>query len=311
VNLQQLRAICEVVERGFNISEAARTLSISQPALSKQIRSFEIEMKTTVFIRANGRLTSLTPTGHRIHLAARSALGSLAEIRAVCRQEDDVPPERFAIAASRSLAQDFLPGVIGQFVERYRTIEFSIVHAHLGQMIQLLLERELSLALTIESGVDSSSVLSLPFHEIPRVVVVPPGHPLLGVPELTLQAMINYPLVVYDESYSIRREVLQAFRRENLLPTIAVSASGADAIKAYVSKGLGIAVLAASAYDPRRDADLRAIAAGHLFPRAVARILLSKRHYLRQFELDFIQLCAPGWTRARILQLQEGEEAAQ
>jgi hypothetical protein len=70
-------------------------------------------------------------------------------------------------------------------------------------------------------------------------------------------------------------------------------------------KGLGIAVLAASAYDPQKDKNLRAIPADHLFPRAVARILLSKHHYLRKFEFDFIQLCAPDWTPNRILQLQE------
>jgi LysR family cys regulon transcriptional activator len=218
VNLQQLRAICEVVERGFSISEAARALSLSQPALSKQLRSFETEMKTTVFVRAKGRLTSLTPDGHRIHVAAKSALGSLAEIRAICSREDDAPPERFAIAASRSLAQDFLPNVIRQFVERYHRIEFSIVQSQLSQMIRLLLERELSLALTIEGGLDSSGIVSLPFHEIPRVVVVPRGHPLLKQRHLTLEEMVDYPLVTYDDAYSVRRQVLEAFRSRNLLP---------------------------------------------------------------------------------------------
>ena len=41
----------EVARRGLNISEAAAALHTSQPGVSKQIRAFEEELGTEVFVR--------------------------------------------------------------------------------------------------------------------------------------------------------------------------------------------------------------------------------------------------------------------
>jgi len=303
LNFQQLKAICEVVDREFNISEAARALCISQPAISKQIRAFEIEMQTAIFIRSKGRLAALTPTGRRVLFAAKNALGTVAEIRSICGSEEDGVPTKFLIAASRSMARDLLPDIIGKFMERYPDVEISIIHGSLSQMTSLIINGEVSLAITIENGTENDKIIALPFDEIPRIVVVPQRHPLLRLRKLSLEAMSSFPLVLYDDSYSIRREVLQAFKNSHLEPRIVVNASGAEVIKAYVSRGLGIAVLAKPAYNPVNDTNLRAIPAGHLFPHATTRILLGQHHFLRAFEYDFIQLCAPAWTKKRITRL--------
>ena len=300
LNIQQLRAICEVVEREFNISEAAKVLHISQPAISKQIHAFETEFQTAVFVRSKGRLTGLTLTGQRVHLAAKTALGTLAEIRSICGNEKESAPGHFMIGASRSLARDFLPDVISQFVRRYPGVEISIAQGSLEQMTKHLLSGEISLAMTIENGAENERVLTLPFGEIPRIVVVPDKHPLLRKRRLTLEMLSDFPLVLYDESYPIRGEVMQAFAKAGLEAKIGINASGAEVIKAYVSRNLGIAVLAKSAYDSSTDVRLRAIAADHLFPPAITRILINKHHFLKKFEFDFIQMCAPLWTRKRI-----------
>lgn len=289
-----------MVEREFNISEAAKRLHISQPAISKQIHAFEAELQTTVFVRSKGRLTALTLSGQRVHLAAKNALGSIAEIRSICGAEKDSAPGHFMIGASRSLARDFLPDIISQFMGRYPGVEISIAQGSLEQMTKQLLSGEISLAMTIENGAESDHVLTLPFGEIPRIVVVPDKHPLLRKRRLTLEMLSDFPLVLYDDSYPIRGEVLQAFATAGLEAKIGINASGAEVIKAYVSRNLGIAVLAKSAYDSQTDLRLRAIAADHLFPPAITRILINKHHFLKKFEFDFIQMCAPLWNRKRI-----------
>jgi LysR family cys regulon transcriptional activator len=168
----------------------------------------------------------------------------------------------------------------------------SVVHGTLGEMVSLVLNGEASLAITIENRPQPAAIVALPFGEIPRVVIVPRDHPLLQEKELTLVAMAASPLVLYDESFSIREEVLQAFRVAGLEPKIAMSAAEAEVIKAYVAHGLGIAVVARTAFDPRSDM-LRCLPADHLFPRAVARVLVSRTHFLKTHEYDFIRLCAP------------------
>lgn len=309
MNLQQLRAICEVVENGMSVSEAARTLHTTQPAVSKQIRAFEVEMRTTVFRRSKGRLAGLTPAGRNIHSAARTALNALAEIRSVCSAEEESDPRRFFVAASRSMALNVLPAIISRFVARYPGAEVTVIQCSLARMLELLAERQVSMALTIESVDKDAPVVALPLDEIPRIVVVPAGHPLLKKRKITLEDVAAHPLVLYDDSFTVRREVMAAFRRRHLQPRVAVNASTAEIIKAYVAHGLGISVLSETSFDAATDTGLAAIPAGHLFTPALRRIVFSQHHYLKKFEYDFIELCAPQWTRREIQRLVESGAA--
>ncbi len=52
LTLQQLRYAVEVAEKG-SISEAAKSLFITQPSLSNAIKELETEIKTTIFTRTN------------------------------------------------------------------------------------------------------------------------------------------------------------------------------------------------------------------------------------------------------------------
>ena len=64
--------------------------------------------------------------------------------------------------------------------------------------------------------------------------------------------------------------------------------------------GLGLGVIAAIAYDPERDAGLRAMDAAHLFGSNTTRIGLRRGTYLRCFEYDFINLFAGHLTRKAV-----------
>ncbi len=50
-------------------------------------------------------------------------------------------------------------------------------------------------------------------------MVVPPEHPLLDGEPLTLQRLSRYPLITYDEGYTGRAHIDEAFEREGLSPS--------------------------------------------------------------------------------------------
>lgn len=61
MTLQQLKYVVEVADKG-SITEAAKSLFVSQPSLSASIRELETETATTIFVR-NSRGILLTPDG--------------------------------------------------------------------------------------------------------------------------------------------------------------------------------------------------------------------------------------------------------
>lgn len=89
VSLDQLSYFVAVAEEG-NIGRAAQRLHISQPPLSRQIRSLEHELGVSLFQRTP-RGVQLLPAGHRLLPRARHILDAVASVRQLARHADAEP----------------------------------------------------------------------------------------------------------------------------------------------------------------------------------------------------------------------------
>ena len=68
MTLQQLRAFCELAERGLNFSRTAAALNTTQPAISRMIRSLEQELGTDLLVRRGKTMLRLNPQIGRAHV---------------------------------------------------------------------------------------------------------------------------------------------------------------------------------------------------------------------------------------------------
>jgi LysR family cys regulon transcriptional activator len=141
----------------------------------------------------------------------------------------------------------------------------------------------------------------IPCHEIHRVVLAPRAHALAAKRKITLADICAYPIITYDYEFSARTSIMRSFHQSQLTPNVVLSATDADVMKAYVRTGLGIAVVAHTAYDRRTDGDLRAIDARHLFDTSSVVIGLRKGTYPTDQILDFIGLYAPHVRRSHVI----------
>src|SRR5690606_14973026 len=64
-------------------------------------------------------------------------------------------------------------------------------------------------------------------------------------------------------------------------------------LKAYVELGLGVGIIAATAFNPKRDAALRLIDSSHLFEPNTTVIAVRRGSFLRTYAYRFIELCSP------------------
>lgn len=74
----------------------------------------------------------------------------------------------------------------------------------------------------------------------------------------------------------------------------------ADVAKAYVERGLGVAVLLSMAFDPERDHALRVVDVADLFEPTVPEIMFHSGKYITGAMFDFIGKFAPQWNRRAI-----------
>ena len=152
-------------------------------------------------------------------------------------------------------------------------------------------------------------LISLPVYQWNRVVVVPPKHPLLKG-QLTLESLAEHPIVTYDFAFANRSLIQKAFDTRGLKPHVVLSAQDSDVIKTYVELGLGVGILAKMAFDPKRDLNLRAIDASHLFESSTTRLGIKRGAYLRRYAYEFIELYAPHLPAATVEQAVKGQQGS-
>lgn len=302
MNFQQLRSVREAERRGFNLTEVAAALHTSQPGVSRQVRELEEELGVELFERSGKRLLGLTDAGRTLMPIIQRLLLDSDSLRRAGLELAGRSEGRLSIAATHSQARYALPLAVKDFRARYPRVT---LHLHQGspkQVAQMLLSGEADIGVATEALSEYDTLTTLPCYRWTHSIVVPPGHPLLLVGgEVSLQDLARYPIITYEQGFTGRSHIDDAFARAGLAPEIVLSAMDADVIKTYVALEMGVGIVASVALDEARDTHLRVIDAGHLFEINTTRLGIRRNHWLPGFAYSFIETFAPTLTRQVVL----------
>ena len=293
MNFQQLRIVRETVRRNFNLTEVANALYTSQSGVSKHIKDLEEELGVELYVRKGKRLLGLTEPGKAMVKIVERMLVDANNIKNLAEQFSQENSGRLTIATTHTQARYALPKIVTAFKRLYPKVHLKLHQGSPTEIAQLLIHGEADIGIATESLGEIPELASFPYYRWHHDVVVPVGHPLAEVREITLGAIAAYPIITYHEGFTGRARVEQAFADAGLVPDIVMSALDADVIKSYVALGLGIGIIAALAFDGERDCDLIRLDCHHLFTENLTRIAVRRGHLLRRFAYHFIELCSP------------------
>jgi LysR family cys regulon transcriptional activator len=179
------------------------------------------------------------------------------------------------------------------FRRHHPTVALRLHQGTPQQIANMLLRGEADLGIATESLHLFDDLVLLPCYRWNRCVVVPEGHPLGELAELTLVDIAEHPLVTYVFGLTGRGHVNAAFAEAGLEPEVAVAATDAEVIKTYVRAGLGVGLLARTAVEEADMADLRVLDAGHLFPSEVTSVAVREGVSLQGPAGELIRAFAP------------------
>ncbi len=307
MNFQQLRSVREAVRCGFNLTEVAATLHTSQPGVSRQVRELEEELGVELFERAGKRLLGLTSAGKALLPIVERLLLDADSLRRAGQELQGREEGRLSIAATHSQARYALPHVVRDFRQRWPRVS---LHLHQGspkQVAEMLLSGEADIGIATEALAGYDQLVTLPCYRWSHSIVLPPGHPLLELErELTLQDLVQYPIITYELGYTGRSHIDAAFAAAGLQPDVVLTAMDADVIKTYVELEMGVGIVASIAIDEQRDRHLHAVDAGHLFQVNVTRLGMRRNLWLPGFAFGFIETFVPTLTRDEVLKAFDG-----
>lgn len=293
MNFQQLKIIRETVRRGFNLTEVANALYTSQPGVSKNIKDIEDELGVELFVRRGKRLLGLTEPGKELIETVERILRDAQNMHRIADQFASREEGHLTIATTHTQARYALPDVIKQFKARYPQVHLALHQCSPREIVDMLLAGEADIGIATEAVEGVAELASFPCYEWHHAVIVPTGHPLAGMPELTLAAIAQHPIVTYHEGFTGRSHIDQAFAAEGFAVDIVLSAIDADVIKTYVEVGLGIGIIAPMAFNAVKDAGLVLRECPGLFPLNTTRVAVRRGVYLRDFARQFVSMVAP------------------
>jgi len=306
MNLHQLRFVREAVRQNYNLTDAAKALTTSQPGVSKSILELEQELGVDIFERHGKRIRGLTEPGRTVLQSVELIIRELDSIQRIGKEFAAQDSGSLTIATTHTQARYALPKVVQAFAQQFPKVRISLLQGNPKQVAEMVLKDQSDLVIATETIADIPGLISLPCYRWEHVLVVPAGHPLLQSAQVTLNDIAAYPLITYDSAFAGRSKIDRAFSDCGLQADVQLEAIDADVIKTYVECGLGVGIIAGMAYDPQRDTGLRAISVGHLFGSNVSRVAFRRGAYLRSYVYTFIELLAPALTRDLIEQAMLG-----
>lgn len=242
MDLQKLRVFAAVAREG-NVTRAAKRLSVSQPALSKQLAELEQGLGTALFDRLprGMRLTAagevLLRYAERIFAAesaAETEIAALAGLRA----------GKLSIGASTTIGSYLIPAVFGAFHRAHPEVRLELEIANTAAIQGLVSDGRIDLGLT-EGSVPGEQFAVEIVHYDELVAVATPSHPLCQGKKrrVALADLASAPFLCRETGSGSREVIESALRERGLTIEPAMALGSTEAIKSAVAAGLGVAIL--------------------------------------------------------------------
>jgi len=238
LSLDQLHTVVEVVQFG-SFSAAARSLNLTQPAVSLQVRELEQRLGVQLIERLGKRAyataagAELIQRAHRIEREVEDAIDAM-------RRRRDGGLARIRIGTGGSILAYLLPPVLRSLRRKHPNIEIVVMTGTTDEMAARVAQNDLDIAL-VTMPVMERSVSVVVVRSDPMVAVLPPTE-RNAPPTLDAATLGRYPLI-FDSTGATMHQIARGwFRAAGIEPRAAMEL-GHAAMRNLISAGLGASIL--------------------------------------------------------------------
>ncbi|WP_346124920.1 LysR family transcriptional regulator [Nonomuraea roseola] len=263
--MNQLEVLVKVVEsKGF--SGAAKSLYMSQPAVSNHIRNLERSLGVQLVHRTSHGARP-TPAGEVVVEHAHRVFEILDSLERVVADYRGLEGGQLVLAGTTTLGTYLLPRLLSDFSHRAPKVSCQIRVGNEEAVESWLLRGEVALGLCVDTPRDDQLMAQEMFVES-MVLVAEPGSPLVGR-ALTPADLADQRFLMRESGSASRRLQESALRTWGLESAEQWDMWGPDTLKQAVGQGLGISLL--SEHAVRQETESGNLAALTVIPAPPTR----------------------------------------
>jgi LysR family hydrogen peroxide-inducible transcriptional activator len=239
VTLRQLRYFVAVA-RHLHFGRAAEECSVSQPALSVQIRELEATLGAPLLERGKGGV-ALTELGAEIDRRARAILSDARDLVDYARHSHDVLTGMLRLGVIPSIAPYVLPDLLPRLAAGYPDLDLEIREAQTRSLVDAVDEGTLDVAL-LSLPVEAPRIESLPLFDDVFLLLTPAARPEAALPRRPSEISPD-DLLLLEDGHCMRDQTLTLCRTPDSALLRRYGATSLATIVQMVANGYGSTLL--------------------------------------------------------------------
>lgn len=233
MTLHQLQIFDAVAERQ-SITEAARTIKISQPSVTKQLRFLERECGLKLYVKS-GRGIKITEEGRLLRSAAKPILKQMEELKgSFLNRAANARAATLTVGSTPSPGAFYLPAVLKSFVKLHPQVHPILRTGYPDAIKAMVLNNEIDVAVTTIPPAHPQ-IIEEPVTSEEIVAVVSAKHPLANKKRLTEAELEKVPFIMTTEG-----RIAEEIKKIGLRLNVVMWCESVDLKKAAVQAGLGV-----------------------------------------------------------------------
>lgn len=265
-SLRQL-ALFRTLMETQSVTETAKRMGITQPAVSKMLAQLEDVVGLQLFHRSRGRIHP-GPDAERLYVDTERLLEQVEAFNKSVSAMRSGKRGHLAVAAIPILATTVVASAIGRFVASRPSVQVEVSAMGSDEVVQQVLTHRVELGF-VHGIANEPAVSGQVIGESEIVCVVHRDHPLAQHTVLTPRDLRHERLTLHDTRTPSTHLVRELFHDHGVTPQIAVETNMSDVARGVVRSGGSIALIDPWATTFGRDFDLVAVA---FRPRVPLRI---------------------------------------
>ncbi|GGP11136.1 LysR family transcriptional regulator [Oceanobacillus neutriphilus] len=257
MELKQLLYFKEVAKYK-SITKASQQIHISQPALSKSIKSLEEELGTILIIRTN-KTIDLTDAGNMVLEYTKEITGLVDEMKLTLDDLTNFAVGQLNIGLPPFIGSLFFPKVMKNFHRSFPNIKLDITEYGGARVVKSVEEGEFELGVAV-LPIDEQVFDVYPIVEEEMKLIVHKDHPLALFNEVDGKELRDEEFIFYHEEFALNQIVRNHFFiTAGFEPKILFKSMQWDLMSEMVAANLGIAILPQSICNRLFTKDIKVI----------------------------------------------------
>lgn len=213
MTLTQLKHMSELAKTGSFI-KSAENLFLTQPALSRSIKSLEDELGAKIFDR-QGRQTTLTVFGEEIWRRSQVLLDLAKELKDTNRHFKDGLSGQLKVGMGSGPGAMLMTPLLQYIAINYPHLHLEVARGKTEMLVESLRSRHLDALVVDARSIKPAQDLKIEIiYETPGAFMVRKNHPLTKLKKIKIDDLSKYPMASTALSEEVHRIIVDRYGKD-------------------------------------------------------------------------------------------------